>query len=106
MFKEIGGNNQKSSQNHVFKSRGKRTHGKILKDIRTICYLRKKMVTMKAFAGAELGLGILIVLISLAWCYVIPKESITYLYWAVIGLGVIVIIVAAAALATKTKHQM
>ena len=69
-------------------------------------YLEKKMVTMKAFAGAELGLGILIVLISLAWCYVIPKESLTYLYWAIIGLGVIVIIVAAAALGTKTKHQM
>jgi len=66
----------------------------------------EKMVTMKSFAGAELGLGILIVLVSLAWCYVIPKESITYLYWAVIGLGVIVIIVAAAALATKTRHKM
>ncbi len=91
---------------HVQTAQLKRYDDKILKDKCHLCYLGKKMATMKAFAGAELGLGILIVLVSLVWCYVIPKESITYLYWAVVGLGVIVIIVAAAALATKTKHQM
>ena len=57
----------------------------------------------KAFAAAELVLGILVVLVSLLWCYVIPKESLTYLYWIVVALGVIIIIVAAAALATKSK---
>ncbi|MGA2683042.1 MAG: hypothetical protein ABSF44_14725 [Candidatus Bathyarchaeia archaeon] len=62
------------------------------------------MAANKAFAGAELFLGILVVLVSLLWCYVIPKESITYLYWTVIGLGVIIAIVAAAALAQKSKH--
>lgn len=61
------------------------------------------MAATKAFAGAELVLGILIVLVSLLWCYVIPTESLTYLYWIVVGLGVIIAIVAVAALASKSK---
>ena len=61
------------------------------------------MAKIKAFAGAELVLGILVVLVSLLWCYVIPTESLTYLYWTIVALGVLIAIVAVAALATKTK---
>ena len=63
------------------------------------------MAASKAFAVAELLLGILVVLVSLLWCYVIPYWSFTsnwdlsYLYWIIIGLGAIIAIVAAAALA-------
>jgi hypothetical protein len=62
------------------------------------------MAASKAFAGAELLLGILIVLISLLWCYVIPNWSVTaswsltYLYWIIVALGAIIAIVAAVAL--------
>ena len=63
------------------------------------------MAASKAFAVAELLLGILVVLVSLLWCYVIPSWSFTsnwdlsYLYWIIIGLGAIIAIVAAVALA-------
>ena len=63
------------------------------------------MAASKAFAVAELLLGILVILVSLLWCYVIPYWSFTsnwdlsYLYWIIVALGVIVAIVAAAALA-------
>jgi len=63
------------------------------------------MAASKAFAVAELLLGILVVLVSLLWCYVIPYWSFTsnwdlsYLYWIIVALGAIVAIVAAAALA-------
>ena len=65
------------------------------------------MAASKAFAIAELLLGILVVLVSLLWCYVIPYWSFTsnwdlsYLYWITVALGVIIAIVAAAALAKK-----
>ena len=65
------------------------------------------MAASKAFAVAELVLGILIVLVSLLWCYVIPNWSLTsnwtptYLYWIIVALGAIIAIVAAAALAKK-----
>ena len=65
------------------------------------------MAASKAFAVAELILGILVVLISLLWCYVIPNLSftsnwdLTYLYWIIVALGVIIAIVAAASLAKK-----
>ncbi|HEX7482709.1 MAG TPA: hypothetical protein VF350_04515 [Candidatus Bathyarchaeia archaeon] len=65
------------------------------------------MAASKAFAVAELLLGILVVLISLLWCYIIPywsftsNWSLTYLYWIIIALGVIIAIVAAAALVKK-----
>ena len=35
------------------------------------------MAASKAFAVAELLLGILVVLVSLLWCYVIPSWSLT-----------------------------
>ena len=63
------------------------------------------MAASKAFAVAELLLGILVVLVSLLWCYVIPYWSFTsnwdlsYLYWIIVALGAIIAIVAAAALA-------
>jgi hypothetical protein len=63
------------------------------------------MAASKAFAVAELLLGILVVLISLLWCYVIPNLSFTanwgldYLYWIIVALGVIIAVVAAVALA-------
>jgi len=62
------------------------------------------MAASKAFAVAELLLGILVVLISLLWCYVIPNLSfaanwgLDYLYWIIVALGVIIAIVAAVAL--------
>ena len=65
------------------------------------------MAASKAFAGIELILGILVVLVSLLWCYVIPNWSLTsnwnlsYLYWIIVALGVIIAIVAAVALAKK-----
>jgi hypothetical protein len=65
------------------------------------------MVASRAFAVAELVLGILVVLVSLLWCYVIPNLSftsnwtITYEYWIIVALGVIIAIVAAVALAKK-----
>ncbi len=57
------------------------------------------MAASKAFAGAELVLGILVILVSLLWCYVLPDWDLTYLYWIIIGLGAIIAIVAAVALA-------
>ena len=65
------------------------------------------MAASKTFAVAELVLGILIVLISLLWCYVIPNLSVTsnwgldYLYWIIVALGAIIAIVAAVALVKK-----
>jgi hypothetical protein len=62
------------------------------------------MAASKAFAVAELLLGILVVLVSLLWCYVIPNLSfaanwgLDYLYWIIVALGVIIAIVAAVAL--------
>jgi hypothetical protein len=79
-----------------------------LKEDFTHIFLEKKrMATPRAFAVAELVLGILIVLVSLLWCYVIPNLSFTsnwsisYEYWTIVALGVIVAIVAVAALAKK-----
>jgi hypothetical protein len=66
---------------------------------------KKRMAASKAFAVAELFLGILVILVSLLWCYVIPYWSFTsnwdlsYLYWIIVALGAIIAIVAAAALA-------
>jgi hypothetical protein len=60
---------------------------------------KKRMAASKAFAGAELVLGILVILVSLLWCYVLPDWSLTYLYWIIIGLGALIAIVAAVALA-------
>jgi hypothetical protein len=57
------------------------------------------MAASKAFAGAELFLGILVILVSLLWCYVLPDWDLTYLYWIIVGLGAIIAIVAAVALA-------
>jgi hypothetical protein len=57
------------------------------------------MAASKAFAGAELVLGILVILFSLLWCYVLPTWDLTYLYWIIIGLGALIAIVAAVALA-------
>lgn len=57
------------------------------------------MAASKAFAGAELFLGILVILVSLLWCYVVPDWSLTYLYWIIIGLGALIAVVAAVALA-------
>ena len=65
------------------------------------------MAASKAFAVAELILGILVILVSLLWCYVIPtwsftsNWSLTYEYWIIVALGIIIAIVAAAALAKK-----
>ena len=65
------------------------------------------MAASKGFAVAELILGILVVLVSLLWCYVIPNLSfasnwnLTYEYWVIVALGVVIAIVAAAALAKK-----
>ena len=65
------------------------------------------MAASRAFAVAELFLGILVVLVSLLWCYVIPNWTFTsnwdlsYLYWIIVALGVIIAIVAAVALAKK-----
>jgi hypothetical protein len=65
------------------------------------------MAVSKAFAIAELVLGILVVLVSLLWCYVIPtlsftsNWSLTYEYWIIVALGLIIAIVAAAALAKE-----
>jgi hypothetical protein len=63
------------------------------------------MAASKAFAVAELLLGILVILVSLLWCYIIPYWSFTsnwdlsYLYWIIVALGALIAIVAAAALA-------
>ncbi len=68
---------------------------------------KKRMVASKSFAVAELVLGILVMLVSLLWCYVIPNWSLTsnwsfsYEYWIIVALGVIIVIVAAVALAKK-----
>ena len=65
------------------------------------------MASSKGFAVAELILGILVVLVSLLWCYVIPNLSytanwnLTYEYWIIVALGALIAIVAAAALAKK-----
>jgi uncharacterized membrane protein HdeD (DUF308 family) len=63
------------------------------------------MVATKAFAWTEVVLGILLVLVSLLWCYVVPTASLTYLYWIQIALAVLVVIVAALALATKPQPK-
>jgi hypothetical protein len=63
------------------------------------------MIATKTFAWAEIVLGILLVLVSLLWCYVVPTASLAYLCLIVIALGVIVLIVAALALATKPRPQ-
>jgi hypothetical protein len=60
---------------------------------------KKRVAASKAFAGAELFLGILVILVSLLWCYVVPDWSLTYLYWIIIGLGALIAVVAAVALA-------
>ena len=61
------------------------------------------MASIKTFAGAEIVLGVLVILVSLLWCYVVPHMSLTYLYWIVIALGILVVIVGAAAAASKSK---
>jgi hypothetical protein len=76
-------------------------------DLHHIFLEKERMAASKAFAVVELVLGILVVLVSLLWCYVIPNWSvtsnwtITYEYWIIVALGVIIAIVAAAALAKK-----
>jgi hypothetical protein len=68
---------------------------------------KRRMAASKAFAVAELVLGILVILVSLLWCYVVPywnftsNWSISYEYWIIVALGVLIAIVAAAALAKK-----
>jgi hypothetical protein len=77
-----------------------------LKDDFIYIFLEKeRMAASRAFAVAELVLGILVILVSLLWCYVIPywsvtsNWSITYQFWIIVALGVIIAIVAAVALA-------
>jgi uncharacterized membrane protein HdeD (DUF308 family) len=63
------------------------------------------MVATKSFAWTESVLGILLILVSLLWCFVVPTASLAYLYWIQIALAVIVVIVAALALTTKPQPK-
>ena len=63
------------------------------------------MASIKVFAWTEMLLGIVLVLVSLLWCYVFPHAKLAYLYWIVVAVGIIVIIVAALALAIKPKSK-
>jgi hypothetical protein len=84
---------------------GKRALAKLKRRPLQYVSLGDGMDPIKTSAWIEIVLGIVLVLVSLLWCYVVPHASLTYLYWIVVALGIIVIIVAALALAIKPKPK-
>jgi hypothetical protein len=61
------------------------------------------MVAIKTFALAEAILGILVMLYPFVWCYTTLGETVQYLFWGEVVIGVIIFIVAALALIMKSK---
>ena len=61
------------------------------------------MVSIKTFAWAEAILGILVILYPFLWCYTTLGETVEFLFWGEVVIGVLIFIVAALALITKSK---